>query len=225
MSRDQQKRWGNFPISIEVSNYLILRDKELAQYTPVGYFKNKCFFGANPFRTDGIDSFGNVYTDYAFGGFVVMELNSVSGLGSSAGAVPTWAGLWTGLRPMDILVNNEECFVISKDEIGGNTLYKMDPSVTYDTIHGKERQVRSLFYTRAFNGQNSPLTNKLLHSLRTIFTNIEGKFSLEVSYKPEHAPNYTPWRTYSYEAPVQECSSFIQNPNGLAGHSIRDFYL
>lgn len=223
MSRDQQKRWGNFPISIEVSNYLLLRDKALAPYICAGYFENKCFFGANPFRTQGFDIDGNSYTDYACAGFVVMELNAVSGLDTGT-QTPRWSGLWTGIRPMDIVVNNEEAYVMSKDEGFGNTLYKLDPDISYDVIRGKERNIKSLLYTRAF-GFESSINNKLLHSMNVDINNIQGEFELKVSYKPEHGPNYIPWREYKYTAPVQQCGSIVTAPNGLAGHSIRDFYL
>lgn len=222
MSRYEQGRWGNFPISIEVGNYTVLNDKSLAQYLCAGYFNNKAFFGANPFRTHGIDIDGNSYTDYACAGFVVMELNSISGLQSRT--VPTWGGLWTGIRPMDIVENDGQCFVMSKDPGYGNALYVIDPTITYDVIDGKERNVRSIFYSRAFNFQQPDL-NKLLHSVNVTINGIEGDFSLEASYKPEHAPNYTFWRDYQYSAPVQQCSSLVQAPNGAAGHSIRDFYL
>lgn len=222
MSRDQQKRWGNFPISIEVSNYLLLLDKRLSVFSWAGYYQNKIFFGANPFRTHGADIEGNQYTDYAFAGFVALELNSVSGL--SGGAVPTWAGLWTGIRPMDMVNNNEQAFLISKDEGFGNVLYSMDPTISYDVIRGKERNVRSILYSRSFNFKQ-PGTNKLLHSLNVDIDNIQGDFHIEASYKASHSPNYTFWREYDYTAPIQQCSDLITAPNGLSGHSIRDFYL
>lgn len=233
MSRDQQRRWGNFPISIEVSNYLLLHDKSLAQFICAGYFENKAFFGANPFRTHGQDADGNSYTDYACAGFVVMELNAVSGL-NSAGQTPVWAGLWTGIRPMAMVVNNQQAFVMSKDEGYGNVLYRLDPEINYDVIRGKEQDIRSILYTRAFEcpavssvgGRVSTSnSNKLLHSMSVSINDIQGNFQITTSYKPEHGPNYIHWRTYNHIAPVQQCSSMIDAPNGLSGHSIRDFYL
>lgn len=222
MSRDQQRRWANVPISREVQNYMIINDVNLVQYTPTGYYMNKAFFGANPFRTIGYDIEGNAYTDYAFGGFTVLEMDNIAGI-TSAAATPVWAGLWTGIRPMDMAVNNQEAFVISKDPTG-NALYKMNPSKTYDEVQGKVRYVRSILYTRSFVFK-TPTLNKQLHSLDIDVQNIKGDFKVAVSYKPSHGTEYTFWRDYKFTVPDVQCTGDIKYPNGVSGQSIRDFYL
>jgi len=224
MSRSQQSTWARVPLSREVENWFKYWDKSLINLSFVSYFRNKVFFSVNPYRQAAID-YDSLFTisDYAFGGLVVMELDSLTAFGQAS--KPIWAGLWTGIRPMDMVTigdGGDRAFVIAKDN-GINRLYEIDPDITYDTADNKARLVRSRIYTKEYDFKD-PFQNKEIHSINFNFDTIQGDFTLDLKYKPSHAACFSPWRTFNFYAPWRT----FDIPDGCildgyAGQHIRDF--
>lgn len=224
MSRDEQKSWARVPISREVENWFKYWDKDLTQLGFVSYFGNKIFFSVNPYRT-AVTDYDTLFpiSDYAHGGLVVMELDSLSSYGQAS--KPVWTGLWTGVRPMDMCNIGNRAFIISKDSANINRLYEVNPEITYDTADAVVRQVRSRVYTKEYDF-GDPFQNKELHSIDVNFGGIQGDFKFEVKYKPSHGPCFLPWTSFVHYAPWRICTvpegCFL---NGFAPHFIRDFTL
>ena len=218
MSRNEQGQWANTPISREVENWIKFNDESLKIYSFVTYYKNKIFVGCNPYKIDSQTAEGKLVYDVVCAGASVMELDNLSGLGSPA--QPVWAGLWTGIRPLDMVVNNEVCFAVGKDG-NSNELYILNPKRYYDTVRGKKRLQKAIIYTREYS-QQDPTVNKAIHSLDLGFKEIAGNLKVSVSYKPAHLGYFTHWRDFEYCAPTSQCGAIIQYPNGLAAQSIRD---
>lgn len=217
MSRDEQKKWSKTPISREVKNWLKYWDESLIPFAVMGYFDNKILATANPYRVPSHDMFGNYVLDVAFGGLVVIEMDNVSTLIKES--QPAWAGLWTGVRPQDICVNNKRCFIASKDSDSVNHIYELLPDATVDTLDGRERQVRSIIYTREYDC-NEPFSIKQLSSLDLVLNDVQGKFDIELSYRPSHAPKYLPWGDFKHYAPAKFCNvPDACDLEGLVGHS------
>lgn len=222
MSRDEQHKWARVPISREVENWFTTWDQSLISLSFVSYFKNKIFFSVNPYRT-AVEEFqtGGSISDYAHGGIAVMELDNISAMGQVGN--PIWAGLWTGINPMDTVNLGEAAFVISKDTSNVNRIYSINPNITYDTADNVVRQVRSRVYTKQYTFQD-PFLNKELHSIDFNISKIQGDFNIDIKYQPEHAPYMLPWKNYSHDAPWRTCdlpeTCLI---NGFATHDIRDF--
>lgn len=221
MARTEQKQWARIPVSREVEKWFKFWDKSLIKFGFVGYFKNKIFFSVNPYRTQAVD-YDTMFpiADYTHGGMVVLELDNLSSFGTPS--KPIWAGLWTGVNPMDMCIVNDRAFIASKDG-GVNKLYEINPDICYDTADDTIRQVRSRVYTRQYNFTDSFL-NKGLHSVDLNLDSLQGDFKVDVSYKPSHSPCFlplgvrthaAPWRTNMFPS---EC--FL---NGYAPHIIRDF--
>lgn len=224
MSRNEQGRWARIPISREVENWLKYLDSDLVHFASIGYYNNKIFFTANPYRTKAQDTRGVATTDYANGGMVVLSTDNIATLGQ--GGQPTWDGLWTGVRPMDMITSNHEFFIIAKDQEVQNAIYRVDPDLTYDYINGRKRFIRSTIYTREYDFKDAFQT-KELHSIEFNFDNIQGDFMMDVQFKPSHGPYFLDWRTYSFSAPWQSCTATIPDAvaNGYAGQVIRDVNL
>jgi len=230
MSRDEQKKWARVPISREVENWLKYWDKSLIPYTVLGYFNNKIFATVNPYRTDAILPNKTPVFDVAFGGMVVLELDNLATLGKDG--QPAWAGLWTGLRPMDMCVSNQRMFVMSKDDNSVNELYEVDPTITYDVSkNGDIRYVESIIYTREYDFSASgavssipiPFQNKDLHSIDLDLRNIQGDFSIDVLFKPSQASYFAEWGTFKHVAPWLTCGVPQGcEINGLLPHQFRD---
>lgn len=219
MARDEQHRWARVPISKEVQNWLKCWDPDLARFAAITYFNNKIIVTCNPYRVEAHDIDGSSLTDFVHGGFVVIELDNVSTLGQPQ--TPSWAGLWTGIRPMDILSDAERCFVIAKDHNTTNTIYELEKSIFVDTADGLERPVTTIVYTKSYDFKD-PFQNKEVHSLDFDFSNIEGDFSVKTYFRPSHAYNFKFWREFKHNAPVKECLLPITCFNGFAPHGFRN---
>lgn len=218
MSRSEQGKWSKVPLSREVQNWLLVQSPDLTQFYALAYFNNKIFCTANPYRVVARDIEGNPVWDYAFGGMVVMELDNVSNLNSDS--PPVWAGLWTGIRPMDFSYNDRRLFVMAK-EGGINTLWEVRPDLNTDTADEKKRLIKSIFYTRSYDfGDPYVPKNILLGNFP--FSNVKGEFSFNAKYKPSHASNFLNWRDFKHNAPYELCSVPWQCPNGLAAQNFRN---
>lgn len=223
MSRSEQSKWTKEPISREVENWLKLWDRDLVKFGQVSYFRNKIFVTANPFRSKALTTDRFPISDYAHGGFVVLETDNIATLGNTS--PPVWAGLWTGVNPMDTVINNERFFVISKDADFRNNIWEYIPETSIDEADGKIRYVRSRIYTKEHDFKN-PFANKTIHSVRFNLDNVQGDFSLDVKYKPSHGSYFLPWRTFTHKAPWR--TKLIPTPaqlNGFFGQHIRDLSL
>lgn len=233
MSRDEQHRWSKVPISREVENWFKYWDPSLISLGFVSYFRNKIFFSVNPYRLEATD-FETLYpiSDYAHGGMVVMELDNLVPSTYYSGketlnkfASPIWAGLWTGIHPMDMAVVDNRAFIVSKDSSRINRIYEINPDINYDTADGKIRPVRSRVYTREMDFKD-PFANKEIHSLDLNFDSIRGDFRIDVDYKASHSDGFLPWRSFAHYAPWRTCElpegCFLE---GFATHHIRDFTL
>lgn len=220
MSSKEKNSYARLPISFEVANWLKFADKSLLKHAVIEYFNNKLFITANPYRTRAIDlPTGDVISDYAFGGLVVLEMDSVTQFGSAGN--PMWAGLWTGIRPMEIVSSEGRCFVFAKDSGFTNTLYEIDPQLSYDTADAKVRPVTSVFYSRAHSCDNV-FMNKELHSIDLNMESLKGDFKLSVDYRPSHSSYYSHWADLKYTAPWNSCSMPIDCIGGYAGHSLKE---
>jgi len=220
MSRQEQGKWSKVPLSREVRNWLKYSDPSLVQFSAMTYFDNKIFCTANPYRTVARTLGGKKIIDYAFGGLVVMELENISSLGNTSN--PTWAGLWTGIRPTELCNNFERCFVMAKDDSGTNDLWEIDPFITVDKSGEKERYIKSTIYTKNYIF-GDPFTYKELTLIDMPFNTVQGDFDLNVKYKPEESPNFLDWNSYSYKAPYRSCT--FPDPcnfNGYAEHSFSE---
>lgn len=223
MSRQEQGQWARVPISKEVQNWLKVSDPALIQYSTMAYFNNKVFISVNPYRTNALNTNREPIFDVAFGGFVVLSLDNVATLGHDG--APAWDGLWTGVRPMDIVANQDRLFVMAKDDQFRNELYEFLPNQTYDSDGDAIRYINSTFYTREY-GFQSDFQDKDLHSLDFDLRNISGDFQLKVSYKPTQGSQFVPWQTFTHCAPWRDCGFPTDDElNGLAGHNFTNLTL
>lgn len=221
MSRDEQSKWSKTPMSREVQNWLSVVDPSLLQYTFVTYFNNKVFIGANPYRTTALGINNEPLPDYAHGGMVVLELDNISTLTKET--PPVWSGLWTGVRPMDMVVCNDRAFIISKDG-GTNEIYEVRPDLTYDTDGKNVRYINSKIYTREYDFQGSLFNNKQLHSVDLRLKDLRGDFKVAVSYKADHSSRFEFWREFKHAAPWRNCKVPFTMP-GLAPHNFLEINL
>lgn len=201
-ARNEAKKWGNVSISREVEKYLKFSDVDLSKFAVLGYFDNFIFISANPFRIKAQDRDGRIVTDYAHGGFVVLEIESLASF--LAEGTPVWDGLWTGVQPMEIATVGKRCFVASKDgcdTIGGqNVLYEVKSDSTYDIARNTLRRVQSIVYLREYDFKK-PFSHKREGSLLVHLEDLQGQIDLIVDRKPAHAHKFLHYDSWSHFAP------------------------
>lgn len=222
MSRQEQQKWSKTPLSREVENWLVVHDDSLLQYSVLSYFNNKIFASVNPYRVPAFSLDGSPIFDVAFGGMVVLELDNMATLGKEG--QPAWAGLWTGVRVMDIATNDERCFIMSKDAGSHNELYEVNPAITYDIEEetGLIRYADAVFYSREYDFR-SPYQNKNTQSMDLGLRSIQGDFSIDVKFKPDHGSMFVRWKTFQHSAPWRVCGfPTTCNINGLEPHNFTD---
>lgn len=216
MSRQEQQRWSKTPISREVHNWIEKSNKAYASYAVIGYFKNKVLVTVNPYVTNSFGKSRKALPDVAFGGFVVLELDNQARMLKAPD--PVWAGLWTGIRPMEFVSFKNRAFVFSKDPASRNELYEVSTDKRYDLADGNLRQIKSIVYTKEFYGEN-PWQNKSYKSMDINIEKIQGDFSLAVHYKPNTAENFALLKTFRHFAPW--CSNkVLQHCRELLPHQI-----
>lgn len=219
-AREESKRWGNVPISREVENFLKPKEPGLSRYAALGYFNNWIFITANPYRIGCLDIDGQPVSDYASGGFVVMDLANMSSFLSEG--TPSWSGLWTGVNPMDFITTQNRSFVISKDGAGANSIYEVREDQTYDTAYNTKRPVRSVVYTKEYDFKD-PFMQKREHILNFQLKDLGGKFKIKIERKPSHSSAFLLWDEWEYEAPIETCDiPCDQFLNGVTYHQIKE---
>ncbi len=221
-ARNTATKWGNTPISREVNNYLTFYDKSLAGLAVLGQFDNRIFISANPYRVQAQTRDGEAVIDFAHGGFVVLEIESLATLLTEG--TPVWAGLWTGVNPTEIITVGGRCFITSKDgngRFGYNTLYELKKDSTFDIVNGRKRRVRSICYTRQYNF-GKDYEQKQEHTVVTHLQSLKGKVDYKVERKPSHSEEWSLWGEWQYEAPTS--TPFIPDDyliNGFAPHQLK----
>lgn len=202
VAQQEQGKWARVPMDIQVADATRSIDTTLDQFSAVTYFRNKIFRTVRPYRVyaQNLDTTRNL--DVAHQGLVVLETDNLSRLGSDS--APAWAGVWTGVQPMDMAVVDDRMFVLSKDG-GSNALYEVDPEVRLDRSEtGARRRIKGVVYTREHFFQNA-FSLKDLHTIELGVSDIKGKFIYKIEYKPSHSPAFHKWVEWCYDSPYRYC--------------------
>lgn len=199
-SRDDQRQWARVPLSVEVQNWAKYISEELKKYTVLGYFKNRLFWAIQPYRVRARKLDGTPVIDVAHRGLAVLETANISRLNTES--PPAWAGLWTGVRPLDMNVNNERMFIMSKDPYSRNELYELVPELNYDRAGTRQRSIRSVIYSREYSFKDLFKLKDIISAQFSV-SNIVEDFYLELAWKPSHASEFIQWSTFSYQSPYK----------------------
>jgi len=206
-ARDEQKKWARTPLSLPVENWVQYYDPALVAFSRLAYFNNKIFWTIRPTYTKALRMDGTPILDVCHSGFAVLDMANVSR--GMADVPPAWDGLWTGVRPMAMIVNNNRMFVMSKDG-NINELYEVVPTQSVDrTDGGQRRNIRSIIYTRDYFTKNI-FEDKNLLRVESNFSDILGDFKFDIKYKPSDAPNFIDWGSYE----MQVLNGYTRFPDG-----------
>lgn len=217
-SRNDSERWGNVPISREVENYLKFQEEELKEFAFIGYYGNRVYIGANPYRVNALDTNERLTTDYVHGGMVVLSMDNLSSLRGKA--PPAWEGLWTGVAAMDFVNVDTQGYVIGKTG-GINGVYMIDETMTVDIVQGVKRPIQSYVYTREYQFK-SPLLDKTVNAMMFPLHDLKGKVDVQVEYRPSHSKNFAKFGSFEHCAPYKQCTLPLAQLTGRTYHNIKE---
>lgn len=207
--RDFQSNLSNTPQSIEMSPVLSSDDESLLFYNSMCNFDNRILSTVAPYQT---------FYGVAHRGLVVVNLDTVSGMFKKS--VPVWEGLWTGLNVFQILSGNingvEHCYLFVLNASNGIDLWELSPQSndeTYDVydsvtdgVETLERtSIESWVDTRSMNF-GDPFQLKKLIMAELYLDEIVDTVSIEIYFKPDQYPLWTPWTELEVCANVSQCS-------------------
>lgn len=198
LSRSQEDKWSNAPISREIKNWLEeFKRPEFIDIAFCSSYDNRVFVSIAPFVMEALNLDGLPVFDYAHGGMAVLELDNISGVGSDAR--PAWAGCWTGIYPMEMVVTKNGPFIFSKDSGGTNRLYFLDKEKTWDEFEGQQKNIVCRVEFKSYDF-NSPFNDKKLKEAVWDIGEIEGEFKIQVDYKSANSKNWSLWRNFEHNA-------------------------
>lgn len=226
MSRSDQAKWANAPISREVSNWIVAHDPSLLRYSVAASHGNKVFFTVNPFLAKAVLPNGVECYDVAFRGMVVLELDNISGMGQ--GGRPAWAGLWQGVCPMELCTGvydgDSLLHLWSKDAGYVNNLYLVTSESDYDIFEGVRKPVVSRFYSRLYDF-NARFKNKRSAGADLSITSIEGSQRIDLQYRPATNGKFAKWREFVFGVKTN-CEGRLSSeaPTNFAPGSIQELH-
>ena len=204
--RGDQGKWVRTPLDKEVLNWMRFCDPELVKYTVAAFHNNRIFFTVNPEIVTARDLEARKVDDVCFRGLVSLDLDNVSGFMQNG--APSWDGLWTGLRPMEMVELDQDLYIFSKSPNGDNEIYLMEPDeVSWDTSKGKKKQIVCRVDLRAYEFMQQGVQYALKEEV-TLYPgikNVTGNFCMEVSRRNDDFPNYTEWRKFQHTATPGPC--------------------
>lgn len=222
MSKAEQQRWTNTAMSREITKILSeFAKSELLDLAFLGAHKNRVFVSVAPYRASALSLEGFSVTDYAHAGLAVLELDNSAVFGTTA--TPAWAGLWTGISPMEMVVCAGKVFFFSKDDGGVNRLYEMSEDLPCDMFEGREKSIISRVYTREYDFQ-ARFEEKRVKSIDYSFSGIEGDFAFLAEYRPGHLTNWYRWGKFEHVAQI-ECEDVQDSLPVLQAHDLKQLSL
>jgi hypothetical protein len=188
-------QWGNKPIGNEMQRILQLDNPALLNFGSGISFDNRFMMTCSPVQSGA----GTYHT-----GFVILNSDLLSSLRTTQPSA--WEGAWTGLNALQILkgrINGmQRCFVFGSNQITDQLeLYEL-----YSEEYAQQNQlyldngnvpITLMFETGAlFNRDIHPITELLqLRDGEIQVSDIQGKVTLQVYYRPEFYPCWTLWAT------------------------------
>lgn len=197
---DVRSGWSTTIISREVEHWLHDCNKEFLDIGIITHHKDKVYIGAKPARKDISQYRGQTEYDYYHQGIAVLELNNASTINEQA--APAWAGLWTGINPMEITSVDNELYATSKDSDGFNRTYRIDENAEFDEVFNTKKQVRSRIYTRGYDCEQ-PLRDKIEQSVELSMARVKQALKVLLYRKPLHLSKFALWNKFEFEPECQ----------------------
>jgi hypothetical protein len=180
-------------LSREVNKWVQNDTPWLKQFSSTIFFNNYLISTVAPQaqRTEGVEGLNRFHR-----GMIVLDLDQSSSPSPDAEMSFRWNGLWTGIRPTQLLSgfikNEKRAFAFSFDKDNQNRLYEFTISQTEDFGPNGTRKIESFFISGRYDFSKSQATNKFLRKKITggemWLSQIKGEVESYVDYRADSNP-------------------------------------
>ena len=183
-------RWGNTPISFEVSRILAGENLDFMNFCSVMEFDNRLLMSSNP-----VQGSSGVY----WAGLAVMNFDPVSKLQQKEQSI--WEGLWTGLNILQLVrfQNTDRAFALTVNPTtNAFEIYEFLPTGTNHFDDGKISipwVIETPMLFRSLSGKGIFDLIKLEDG-ELYVSNVIGKVTFKVEYRPDYDSCWYPWHSW-----------------------------
>ena len=182
----------------EVNRWVGTSDNWMSQFATGMFFDNRLILAVAPYLVANTDPTQGAHRPHK--AMVALDLDQPSQTSPDASTTFRWDGLWTGIRPLQMLTasirNKIRGFIFSHDDDGINRLYELTTNQGDDVCDGVSSPIKSYFITKRYNYDISQQTNryqnKSLCGGDIWLSNINEQSQINVSYRVD---SYPIWNT------------------------------
>lgn len=204
LARRDFNSWGNTPLSTEMERTLIYDQDNLLEFGSAVLFDHRLLMTCAP----AVESLRGVYHR----GLVALDFYGIGGI--STDREPSYDGLWTGLRVLQILTleveGAERCFAFCLDPDSKISLYEITTEDIADNYgQDDESPIAWSLETPAYSWgevETTLRTPKLLVAGDMEVSELAGTTTFNLSYRPDKYPVWVEWQQEFSECATQECA-------------------
>lgn len=231
VARRELGTWGNTPISNEMQAVLGNDSQSLLNASSCVLFDNRLLMTAEPVleginpssavSVDGVSFTPDQNSVTLFKKVVALDFHPISAMGVRS--APAYDGVWdTGsisvnfLQLLTGIVNGEEkCWFIGLNSDGKNELWEISKNNRFD-YNGDQTEVRiasyietkSMDFPFGITTQGSDAMQlKRLEMAEMFVDDLFGSVSFTVKYRPDQAPDWYSWHSWSESVTHKDCST------------------
>lgn len=175
-------------ISREIDCSIRTTNKDLIEYSTMGFWDNRIFTTLRPSIIQRIDPMGNCIEDVVFNGLGVLELNPASSLGGSFRDV--WASIYSGIYTDSIEICGDMYLIGYDKNSKRNTVYRLDEDRCSDFLNGVSVPVKSRVITKVYD-HGAPINQKILKYVWPLIRDIKPPFKMTVSFRIKDTCEWT----------------------------------
>lgn len=190
--------WSTTPLSREVSRTLLFDTPALLDFCESALFDNRLLTlcNQNPIPN------GCYHT-----GIIALNFDLISSMNGKS--PPVYDGFWKGLNFTSIVAGRfptgERCFVTHRNSKGKNEVWEVMKTGHLDNnVNRIQWTIEGASLLRA---GSTPQSLKSLDSGDISLEKVVGQVDVAVQYKPDQAPCWFDWRTFSVCAKEKDCST------------------
>lgn len=213
VARRDSQTWNNLPVSYEMNRVLDLDSPSLLAYSSAVLFDNRHLMTCSPriVPERGVVHMGLTALDFEEASTVLQD------------GVPTYDGLWTGLRILQIITlevsDNVRCFAFALNGEDKISLYELTVADPFDNYSlPTQQRIEGSVETPSYSWGDvltggSLRTYKELRGAEIATSTLNGNVDFSVQWRPDKQPTWQQWHAWQ-ECATQECVGLLcDTPN------------
>lgn len=207
--RDFIARWGNTPISSEITRALQYDTEYWLYASSAVNFDNRLLMTVSPqYTSHGVYHLG----------LASLDFDLISSMGTKY--PPAWEGVWTGLHFLQlvkvVVSGVERCFAYSLNEFNVIEVWELTRSDSFDNNGVTDEPIEWSFETKNFDfakanqgAASAAMEQKRLDGADLWVDSMFGEVTCSAMYRPDNQPLWNEWCSWSDCADSEDCADGI----------------